>query len=261
MQIKDVTEDTYPGFACCFEDWSEDMQRAGAFRRAWFEYMEKHGLGAKVAIDDDGTPCGMIQYIPSKYSFIQGDGIYLITCIWVYGYDKGIGNRQKRGMGKALLLCAEEDAKSRGAKGMAAWGLTEPYWMQSSFYKKFGYAVADTKGTLELVWKPFVAGVQAPEWRKPRVKQDTKPDKVLVTAFSNGWCPANYLTFEAFKKAASEFAEKVEFSGIDTMRAEDVQEWGITDGIYINGRELGFGPPLSYEDARRIITGYLRELG
>lgn len=52
----------------------------------------------------------------------------VIDCIWVHGYRKGIGNYQKRGIGKELLRAAVEDALSLGAKGMSAWGLSIPVW-------------------------------------------------------------------------------------------------------------------------------------
>ncbi len=52
--------------------------------------------------------------------------LYFILCIWVHGHKQGPGNLQKRGMGKALLQAAEDDARDLGAKGIAAWGLWLP---------------------------------------------------------------------------------------------------------------------------------------
>jgi GNAT superfamily N-acetyltransferase len=54
----------------------------------------------------------------------------------VHGYKKGIGNYQKKGIGKALLQAAETDAKSLGLKGIAAWGITWPFWsLTMSFHQ------------------------------------------------------------------------------------------------------------------------------
>ena len=61
-----------------------------------------------------------------EHSIIEGKDLYFIYCIWVHGYKKGVGNHQKKGIGKALLQAAEEDAESKGAKGIAAWGLSMP---------------------------------------------------------------------------------------------------------------------------------------
>ncbi len=261
MKITDVNEETFPTFACCFEEWSEEMKNARKHKRIWYDYMKPRGLGAKVAVDDDGEVSGMIQYIPSQYSFIEGDGIYLITCIWVYGYeDKGIGCRQNRGMGKALLLSAEEDVKDRGAKGIAAWGLSEPFWMPSAFYKRFGYSLADTTGIQELVWKAFSSDVKPPKWRKAMKKPHITEGKVTVTAFRNGWCPSFSTVYENFKKASAEFGENVEFREIDTISSKAINEWGITDSIFINERELEFGPPPGYDEAYRMIKEQVEKL-
>jgi N-acetylglutamate synthase-like GNAT family acetyltransferase len=58
-------------------------------------------------------------------------------------------------MGKALLKAAEDDAKSLGAKGIAAWGISLPFWMKASWFKNHGYKKADKDSMALLVWKPF----------------------------------------------------------------------------------------------------------
>ena len=49
-------------------------------------------------------------------------------------------------MGKALLRAAEEDARALGALGMAAWGISLPFWMKASWFRKHGYRKADRQG-------------------------------------------------------------------------------------------------------------------
>ncbi len=254
MKIVDLTEEHFPTFACCFEEWSQEMTNAGDHRRVWYDYMKERGMRAKLAIDEDGAVSGMIQYLPAEYSFIEGEGIYLITCIWVYGYkDKGIGDRQKKGLGKALLQAAEEDVKQIGAKGIAAWGLSQPFWMPSEFYKKFGYEIADSIGIQELVWKKFTNDVKSPKWLKAKKKPAKVPGKVIITAFISGWCTAYNVGFENFRKAAAEFGNEVEFKMIRTLKTETIAEWGTTDAIYIDEEEINLGPPPSYEDTVKMI--------
>lgn len=261
MKIVDITEEHFPTFACCFEEWSDEMTKAGDHKRVWYDYMKQRGMNAKLALDDDGTVSGMIQYLPSEYSFIEGDGIYLITCIWVYGYkDKGIGFRQKQGMGKALLQAAEEDVKHLGAKGIAAWGLSQPFWMPSEFYKHFGYEVADSMGIQELVWKKFTDDAKPPKWLKLKKKPVKVPGKVTISAFLSGWCTAYNVGFENFRKASSEFGEEVEFKMIRTLDPETIKECGITDSIFIDDEEINLGPPPSYEDTVKMIRERVEKL-
>ena len=128
MRIVDVDETTKPLFCQCLEDWPDDVREAGDRRCRWVERFTRRGLRAKLALDDAGTPGGMIQYLPIEESTVDGTGLYFIPCIWVHGHERGRGNFQGHGMGRALLAAAEEDARALGAKGMAAWGLWLPFW-------------------------------------------------------------------------------------------------------------------------------------
>jgi len=256
MEIVDLREKYLGKYFVCLEDWSEEIKEAGNHKELWFNKMKDKGLGVKLAVEDDKV-CGMIQYVPVEYSFIQGEDIYFIHCIWVHGYKKkGIGNYQKKGIGKSLLKAAEDDAKSRGAKGMAAWGVSLPFWMKASWFKKQGYKKVDKDGMSVLLWKPFTEDAVMPKWIK-WIKKKKKParltDKVAVTAFINGWCPAQNLIYERAKRASSEFGPKVEFQGIQTFERDIFLEWGIADGLYIDGKKIRTGSPPSYKKIKKEI--------
>ena len=254
MKIIDLNEKYLKTFFCCLEDWSDEMKDAGDYKQKWFEKVKNKGLRVKLALDDNDNACGMIQYAPIEYSPAEGKDLYFIFCIWVHGYkNTGVGYMQKKGMGKALLQAAEEDAKTMGAKGIAAWGLSEPFWMPSAFYKKFGYEVADAIGIQELVWKPFSDEAKPPKWLKQKKKPEKVPGKVVITAFISGWCTAYNVGFENFRKAAIEFGNEVEFRMIQTLDSKTIQEWGVTDAIFIDDEEINLGPPPSYEDTVKMI--------
>src|SRR5512144_1964200 len=139
MRISDLDQETKPLFCQCLEDWSADVRETGERRRQWVDRFTPRGLRAKIARDDAGTPGGMIQYLPIEESTVAGSGLYFIPCIWVHGHKQGRGNFQGHGMGHALLEAAEADARMLGAKGMAAWGLSLPFWMKASWFKRHGY--------------------------------------------------------------------------------------------------------------------------
>ncbi len=67
------------------------------------------------------------------------------------------------------------------------------------------------------------------------------------------------MIYERTKRACSQFGEQVVFTSIDTSDPETFQEWGIVDGIFVDGKRLSFGPPLSYEKIlqkiRRRVKG------
>ncbi len=262
MKVIDLDEGNKDLFCLCLEDWSDDAKEAGPKRQQWVERCQQHhGLRAKLAVDDNGVEGGMIQYGPIEHSHVDGSGLYFIYCIHVHGYKQGRGDFQKRGMGKALLAAAEEDARALGAKGMAAWGVWLPFWMKASWFRKHGYRKADRQGIASLLWKPFSDDARPPRWFPKKVKlPEPVLGKVNVTAFSNGWCFAQNLVYERTKRAATEFGDKVEFREIDTSSHEAVAKWGIVDAVFIEGKSIQKGPPPSYDKIHKLIAKRVKRL-
>ncbi len=244
----------------CLEDWSDEMKEAGDHKELWYNKMKDKGLGVKIAVTEDDKVVGMIQYVPLEYSTAEGDNLYFINCIWVHGYKEGVGNFQKKGIGKRLIKAAEEEVKSKGAKGIVAWGVTLPFFMKASWFKKQGYVKVDKQSISVLLWKPFSDDAIAPKWIKQRKKPEKIPGKVYVTSFINGWCPGQNIVFERAKRASSEFGDKVVFTEIDTFNRETFLEWGICDALFIDGKEIRTGPPPSYEDIKKKIGKRVKKL-
>jgi len=262
MRVIDLTEDYKQLYFVCLEDWSEEVKEAGNHKEVWYNKVKDRGLRVKLAVDDNGEVGGMIQYVPIEQSFVEGNDLYFIYCIWVHGHKKGRGNFQKKGMGKALLHAAEDDAKAKGAKGMVAWGIPLPFWMKASWFKKQGYTKVDKQGFLGpvLLWKPFTRDAIPPRWIKQRKKPEITPGRVTVTGFLNGWCPAGNMVFERAKRAASEFGDKVVFRKIDTSDRNVFLEWGIADALFIDDKQVRTGPPPSYEKIKKLIAKRAKKL-
>jgi len=260
MKIRDLESSDLPSYCLCLEDWSDQIKEAGNHKEVWYGKMKDKGLRVKLAVDDKGVVGGMIQYLPIENSTAEGKDLYFVNCIWVHGYKQGRGNFQKAGMGQALLQAAEEDVRSLGAKGLAAWGLILPFWMKASWFKKHGYKKADRDGISQLLWKPFSEDAQAPKWIKQKAKPQKKPRVVTVTSFINGWCPAQNLTHERAKRAALEFGDKAVFEIVDTFDRNNFLKWGISDALFIDGKPVNTGPPPSYEKIRKIIASRVKKL-
>jgi GNAT superfamily N-acetyltransferase len=262
MQIIDLSEKNLDIYCSCLEDWSEEMKEAGDHKACWYNAMKDKGLGVKLAVNKEDKAMGMIQYLPVEYSYAEGEGHYAILCTWVHGYKKGVGNHQKKGIGSALLHAAEKDAFDRGATGMVAWGLSIPLWMRASWYKKTGYLRADKLGRWgpELVWKPFSGAASPPRWIRQKRNPKKVPGQVTVTAFMNGWCPAQNITFNRAKRASEELGDKVLLKEILTRERDTFLSWGISDALYIDEKKVNTGPPPSYKKIRRKIARQLNRL-
>jgi GNAT superfamily N-acetyltransferase len=259
MDIVDLTEKYTDKYFLCLEDWSGEIKEAGNHKEIWYKKMKDKGLRVKLAVEDDKV-CGMIQYVPIEHSFVEGEDLFFINCIWVHGYKKGVGNHQKKGIGKSLLSAAEDDVRSLDSKGLAAWGITMPFWMKASWFKKQGYKKIDKNGMAVLLWKPFTDDAIPPKWIKEKKKPGKIEDKVAVTSFKNGWCPAQNLSYERAKRASLEFGEKVHFQELNTFDREVLLEWGISDALFIDGKQIRTGPPPSYEKLRKKIGRKVKKL-
>jgi GNAT superfamily N-acetyltransferase len=261
MQIISLSPEHEKLYCVCLEDWSDEMKEAGDHKETWLRKMRDKGLRVKLALDDKGEVGGMIQYVPIEESFVDGQGLYFVLCIWVHGHKGGRGNFQKRGMGKALLEAAEMDAKELGAKGMAAWGMALPVFIRASWFKKHGYRKADSQSMQILLWKPFTEDAAPPRWIRNKKTPNLQPGKVTVTALINGWCPAMNMTFERAKRAAGELGEKVVFQAVDTFDRSVFREWGEPDALFVDQKALRMGPPPSYEKIRKKIAKKVKKLG
>ena len=261
MIIEELTPEHEKLYCMCLEDWSEEMKEAGDHKEKWYCSMKDQGLRVKLARDNSGEIGGMIQYIPIEHSFVAGKDLYFVNCIWVHGHKQGRGNFQKKGLGKALLTAAEDDVKALGAKGIVVWGLMLPFFMRASWFKKQGYQAIDRMAIQVLLWKPFTGDAIPPKWIRPQKKPDLVPGKVIVSAFLNGWCPTQNITFERAKRAAAEFEGQVLFQKHDTSDRKTFIEWGISDALFVDGKEVRTGPPPSYEKIKRMIEKRARRLG
>lgn len=260
MKVIDLSPEYNDTYFNCLEDWSDEMQEAGNHKACWYHKYKEKGLRVKLALDDEGVVTGMIQYLPVEESVVEGEDLYFILCIWVHGYKEGIGDFQGKGTGTALLDAAENDAKDLGAKGMVAWGLWLPVWMKASWFKKHGYKKADRNSIMLLVWKPFSDDASPPRWIHQNKEVADVPGIVTVTAFINGWCPAQNIVYERAKRACAEFGDKVVFESIDTSDRETFLQWGISDGLFVDGKSISHGPPIPYEKIMKIITKKVKKL-
>ncbi len=262
MKIVDLTQEYEKLYFVCLEDWSDEMKESGCHKETWYRAMKDKGLRVKLALNDDNKAVGMIEYLPIEYSIAEGHELYYINCIWVHGHKQGIGDQRKHGYGKALLQAAEDDAREKGASGMAAHGITLPFWIPASYYKKQGYRVIDKSGMMRLLFKPFIPQAQPPVMVKPvrKPSKQENPGKITLTYLLTGSCPGCNIVFERANRAAEEFQGQVVLRTIDTSDRETYLAWGAQNELFLEDRRITNGPPLSYAKLKKMIQKQLRRL-
>jgi len=261
VQIIDLDKKNEHSYMVCMEEWNESIVKAKPIKEKWCRKMSGKGLRVKLALTDDGDVGGMIEYMPIEESYADGKNLYFINCIWVHGHpEKGVGNVQGWGMGKALLKAAEDDALSLDVKGMVAWGIAQNFWMTAAWYEKQGYKRIDQERMYALVWKPFTPDAVPPKWHRGKFEQELVPGKVKITAFFHGQCPAQNAVYMNAKRVAEEFGDKVVFEEISMNRAENRRKYGLDTGLYVDGKNISEGPPVGYEQIKAAVGERVKEL-
>lgn len=260
MEIIDLTEETQMDYFTCMEEWSEEIQDGVCRKECWFKNMKDKGLRVKLARNEEGVIAGMIQYAPIEHSWVEGENLHFVYCIWVHGHKKGRGDLRKKGTGKALIKAAEEDVKTLNSDGLVVWGMILPFFMRARWFKKHGYRKVERKGISMLLWKPFSEQAVPPRWIVAKKKPELVPGKVLVTAFSNGWCSGINGMIERAHKISEEFGDKVIFKEIDVSDRSAVREWGREAGLFVDGKNVYNGPPLTYDQIKKIVAKKVSKL-
>jgi len=159
-----------------------------------------------------------------------------------------------------LLQAAEEDCRMLGTNGLATWGLSIPVFMRASWFRRKGYSMIAKNGMMCLLWKPFNENARPASFIKPKMKPEKGVDKVNLTLFRNGWCPAQNVACERALRACDEFPGKINIREYNTFDQEVVKKWGIHEGIFLDGKEIRTGPPPSYLKIRRKIARRARKI-
>ena len=74
MKIIDLAPEHEDIYCQCLEEWSDEIREAGSHKREWYANAKDRGLRVKLALDDNGTVGGMIQYLPIEQSPAAGAG-------------------------------------------------------------------------------------------------------------------------------------------------------------------------------------------
>jgi GNAT superfamily N-acetyltransferase len=260
MDIIGLSENNRADYFNCLEEWSDEMKDGVCRKECWYNNIREKGLRVKLARNNAGVIAGMIQYAPIEHSWIEGEDLYFVYCIWVHGHKKGRGDLRKHGVGTQLLRAAEDDVKNLQVKGLVVWGLLLPIFMRARWFKKHGYRKVDRNGISVLLWKTFTDDAIAPRWIRAKKKPELVPGKVIITALANGWCTGINGMIERTKQICSEFGDKVIYREIDMSRREALHEWGLSDGLFVNDKNIYRGPPLTYDKIRKIIEKKVKKL-
>lgn len=205
--------------------------------REWFaENLGKYVEGVHLE-DEEGNVIGHIYWASSSDALVPyeiEDGVAYIYCDWV--------QRRYRGQGGMHLLFQEwlGFLRSQGYKGILVDGTEFEGYMHYQHFIKRGFHVLRESGGSKLLYYPLTQPSVMVKPITTRVTTEGKAE-VEVLIIGSRFCPVGASAVLALRRVAQEFGERVTIKEIPSSR-EVIAQYGVADGIFINGKAKFFGP-------------------
>jgi len=258
--MMDKTDEYFVGTCTHVNDISEHMLREEidtfAKRRiAWLQRMYEKGSRVKIA-SIDGDQVGFLHIMPIEICPWGpiGRDLMVIPCLTVMGKANG------RGIGRALINSAEEEAKRQGRKGIIIIGYYHNHWfMPAPFFEKCGFSMIERKGTIAILGKFFEESVEFPQLLKPNLRFKPIVGKVVVVdLFWNTFCQTSDIEAQRVREVAVEFGELVVVREYCADERSILSRYQIPRGIFINSKEIWWGHEAPKEGIREAISKALK---
>lgn len=268
IEVKDMDESSeYYASTCSHVNESEEIDADAKQRLGWLKKMHGQGLRVKV-VYVDGKIAGFLNMMPIEYSSMGplGNDLMVVWCLYVPKEFKG------EGAGRALIEAAEEEAKRQGKKGLVTYGYRWDFWfMPASFLERVGFEQVDSRkidaagetdylDEMVLLWKPFDDSAQLPRFPESKYEFKPVPSKVVVDLFWDISCQTTNIEGKRVKEVAEEFGDKVVLNEYPTHDHDVFMKYQKHRGIFINGKEIGWGYEAPKEGVREAVQKALEEM-
>jgi hypothetical protein len=145
--IVTLTPENYAEYGCpCFLN----PKHQGHLRKLeWLKERFAEGLTIKhLLIEGEKRPIGFIEYVPGEYAWraVNAKGYMFIHCIWI-----NPNKYKEKGNGSQLVKECIEDARKKGAYGVAVVASDGPFIASKELFLKNGFEVIDQSGSYELL--------------------------------------------------------------------------------------------------------------
>jgi len=200
---------------------------------------------------------------PSLLSSVHGD-LWDTTYWWIpclYVLNKG------HGVGKALITAAEEEARRQSRKAVVTIGYRHDFWfMPASFFETNGFSECEQPGQYRshakdravLLWKVCDEHAEAPLTLRSNYKFRPIAGKVVIDLFWNTFCQTSDIEAQRVREVAVEFGDRVALNEYCADDRAVLSRHQISGGIFINGREIGWGYEAPKDGVREAIVQALR---
>jgi L-amino acid N-acyltransferase YncA len=257
----DETTEYFVG-TCSHVNESQEADACGQRRIAWFKKMYQKGLRVKVALEDD-QPIGFLYVMPIEVCpwGPRGKNLMVIPCLYV------LNQKKSKGAGSALVAEAEAEARRQSKKGIVTMAYYSDFWfMPAAFFEKCGYTPVGkprevtSEGEKEfldkevILWKVFHPPAEPPQSLRRKYLFKPVAGKVVVDLFWNAFCGTSNGEAQRVREVVAEFDDSVILNEYPADDPAILQRYQTPRGIFINGREIGWGYEAPKDGIRKAIS-------
>ena len=150
-------------------------------------------------------------------------------------------------------------------------GYYHDFWfMPASFFEKCGFSMVGCRevtsegekeflGREAILWKLFDPSAEAPRFLEPNYHFKPVPGKVVVDLFWNTFCQTSDIEAQRVREVAAEFADSVVLHEYCADDGAILSRYQLPRGIFINGKEIGWGYEAPKEGLRKAISEALEK--
>ncbi len=257
MQIFEFQDTEEQMLLCLNYDFSKDCEndreeafhrlgRARDVKRFWNYNTLYTGLRILVAYEGT-TPVGQIEYLPIEHAPrpVKGEQLTFVDCLFVEPKNRW------HGVGAELLKACEEKAREH-SHGLATIAYPDSLFMPAGFFIEHGFVSVAATDCAWLMMKAW-AEVPTPEFMPCRyTPQIPQAGKTLVDVFWNGQCPFWVKARDCLTHVAKEMGDRVVVRDINTDERSVMEQLGVGNGVFINGKCAFLYPPTEKEIRRAL---------
>ena len=242
---------------CTHVGESEEIDACARTRRSWLERMYAEGVRVKVAFAGE-NPAGFAYVLPIGVSpwGPLGEDLAVLPCLVAQSQFRG------QGVGRALITAAEEEARRQGFAGLCTIGYYWDFWfMPATFFEHLGYRAVVRRDNEAVLWKLFGHRVPpVPRLLARRYEFVPVRGKVAVDLFWNTFCETSVIEAQRVREVAAEFGEAVVLREYCADDRDILLGYEMDRGIFVQGREIGWGYEAPREGIRAAIAEALRTI-
>ncbi|HUV29735.1 MAG TPA: hypothetical protein VMY05_01400 [Acidobacteriota bacterium] len=248
--------DNYFVATCTHVHESSEIDACARRRLTWLKSMYESGLRVKVGAVD-GSPVGFLYIMPIEVcpGGALGKDLLAIPCLFV---EKRAGGKA---VGRSLVVDAEDEVRRQGKKGLATVAFYHDFWfMPAPFFERCGFTVADRKGKTAALWKALDPSAEPPRLLERNYIYEPAAGRVVVDLFWTTFCGTSDIEAHRVREVAAEFGDAVVLREYCADDRATLLRYQIPRGIFVNGREIGWGHEAPREGIRKAIGDAIKKV-